>query len=181
MSPPPPPARASDTADVRPGLGETVARLLLTRSPLGALVRRVARIRASVHAKLLGAFLLIAVLLIAIAATSVQTIRGVVRHSRQLEQARERVDSSRRIEQAVAVQISMTRNALVLRDEVTIQGLLSVNNRFTDSLRRLEGGASATERDAIDRIRAAEDRMLTTGAQIARLIADGKADEALAL
>jgi len=50
----------------RPGPGERIARLLLTYSPLGRLVRRVARVRASVHSKLLGAFLLIALLLIAL-------------------------------------------------------------------------------------------------------------------
>ena len=63
------------------GPGETVARLLLAYSPLGAVVRRVARIRASVHSKLLGAFLLIALLLIAMGAMSLQAIGSVVRQS----------------------------------------------------------------------------------------------------
>ncbi len=39
------------------GLGERIVHRLLTRSPLGPLVRWVAGIEASVHAKLLGAFL----------------------------------------------------------------------------------------------------------------------------
>src|SRR5215468_5292444 len=80
-----------------PGLGERIPRLLLAHSPLGALVRRVARLQVSVHAKLLGAFLLIALLLIAMGAMSLQSIASVVRHSRQLDQARERVDASRQI------------------------------------------------------------------------------------
>jgi hypothetical protein len=50
--------------------GETIARFLLTRSPLGALVRHVARLRVSVHAKLLGAFLMIALLLVAMKSAS---------------------------------------------------------------------------------------------------------------
>ena len=37
-----------------PGLGAKITHRLLTRSPLGLLVRWVARIQASVHAKLLG-------------------------------------------------------------------------------------------------------------------------------
>ena len=167
--------------ETRRGLGETIARLLLTRSPLGALVGRVARVRASVHAKLLGAFLLIAVLLVAMAAMSLQTIRSVSRNSRLLDQARERVDVSRQIEQAVAVQINVTRNALVLRDETTIQGILNAKTRFSDTLASLEGAASPGERETIDRIRSAEDRMLNTAAQIARLIRDGQSDEAMAL
>src|SRR5437762_8821523 len=106
------------------GLGEKIARVLLTRSPLGFLVRRVAALRASVHSKLLGAFLLIALLLIAMGAMSLQTITSVSRHSRLLDQTRERVDASRRIEHAVGVQMNITRNAVVLRDEASIAGIL---------------------------------------------------------
>src|SRR5262245_16603014 len=48
-----------------PGLGERIAHRLLNRSPLGLLVRWVAGIQASVHAKLLGGFLLVTLLFIA--------------------------------------------------------------------------------------------------------------------
>jgi hypothetical protein len=41
-------------------------------------VRWVAGIRASVHVKLLGAFMLVALLLIAMGAMSLQTINGVI-------------------------------------------------------------------------------------------------------
>jgi len=163
------------------GLGERIAGVLLTRSPLGFLVRRVAGIRASVHAKLLGAFLLIALLLIAMAALSLQTIASVSRQSRLLDQARERVDASRQIEQAVGVQMNVTRNALTLRDEAAIESILREKNRFADTLARLEAAASPGEREAIHRIRAAEDEMLSTLAQVAHLIRDGKPDEAMAL
>src|SRR4029434_5276489 len=101
-----------------------IARFLLTRTPLGVAVRHVARLRASVHAELLAAFLLIALLLVAMTAMSLQAITSVSRHSRLLDQARERVDASRQIEQAVGVQMNVTRNALVLRDEATIEGIL---------------------------------------------------------
>src|SRR5262245_62734799 len=135
--------------DTRVGRGEAIARFLLTRSPLGSVVRRVARLRASVHAKLLGAFLLIALLLIAMTGMSLQAIRSVVRHSRLLDQARERVDASRRIEQAVGVQMNVIRNALVLRDEATLVGILHDEERFADTLARLEQAASPAERDTI--------------------------------
>ena len=104
--------------------GETIARLLLTRSPLGALVRRVARLRAPVHAKLLGAFLLIALLLVAMTVMSLQTIMSVSRQSQLLDQARERVDASRQIEQAVGLQMNFTRNALLLRDDAPIESII---------------------------------------------------------
>jgi signal transduction histidine kinase len=163
------------------GSGETIARLLLTRSPLGALVRRVARVRASVHAKLLGAFLLIALLLVAMATMSLEMITSVSRQSRLLDGARERVDASRRIEHAMGVQMNVTRNAVTLRDEATIDSILREKNRFIDTLPRLDGTIPSAEREMIERLRRAEDGILATVARIAGLIRDGKADEAMAL
>jgi len=162
-----------------PGQGERIARLLLTRSPLGSLVRRVAGIHASVHSKLLGAFFLIALLLIAMGAMSLRTITNVSRQSRLLDQARDRVDASRQIEHALGVQMNFTRNALILRDEATIESILRENNRFHDTLARLEGAARPGELETIQRIRAAQDQVMTTVAHVATLIRDGKHDEAM--
>jgi PAS domain S-box-containing protein len=142
-------------------------------------VRRVARIRASVHSKLLGAFLLIALLLIAMGAMSLQTITSVSRQSRLLDQARERVDGSRQIEHALGLQMNFTRNALLLRDAATIESILRESNRFDDTLASLEGAAPPGERETILRIRAAQDQVVTTVAHIASLIRDGKHDEAM--
>jgi signal transduction histidine kinase/methyl-accepting chemotaxis protein len=165
--------------ETAPGQGERIARLLLTRSPLGSLVRRVAGIHASVHSKLLGAFFLIALLLIAMGAMSLQTITSVSRQSRLLDQARDRVDASRQIEHALGLQMNFTRNALILRDEATIENILRENNRFRDTLASLEGAARPGERETIQRIRAAEDQVMTTVAHVAKLIRDGKHDEAM--
>jgi signal transduction histidine kinase len=145
------------------------------------MVRRVARLRVSVHAKLLAAFLLIALLLVAMATMSLEMITGVSRQSRLLDRARERVDASRRIEQAVGVQMNVTRNALTLRDEATIDGILREKTRFIDTLPQLESTAPPAEREMIQRLRAAEDGIRQTVARIARLIREGKADEAMAL
>jgi signal transduction histidine kinase len=173
------PARPASEATL--GLGEGLARVLLSRTPLGFLVRRVAGLRASVHAKLLGAFFLIALLLIAMGAVSLRAITSVTRQSRLLDEARERVDASRRIEHAVGVQMNVTRNSVVLRDVATIEGILSENTRFTDVLVRLEGAAPPGERETIQRIRAAEDKVRGTVAHVAHLIREGSADEAMAL
>ena len=164
-----------------PGPGERIARLLLAYSPLGPLVRRVARIRASVHGKLLGAFLLIALLLIAMGAVSLQSIASVARHSRQLDQARERVESARQIENALGVQMSFTRNALLLRDDATIQSVFRENRRFDETFSRLEAGAAPDQLETIQRIRRTQDQVMATVVRIAALIRDDKADEAMAL
>jgi signal transduction histidine kinase len=165
--------------ETTPGLGERIARLLLAYWPLGPLVRRVARIRTSVHSKLLGAFLLIALLLIAMGAMSLRSIASVARQSRLLDQARERVDASRQIEHALGLQMSFTRNALALRDDATIESIFRENNRFRDTFDRLEAAAPPEQRETIQRLRTTQDQIMATVARIAALIREDKADEAM--
>jgi signal transduction histidine kinase len=161
--------------------GGTIAGFLLTRTPLGVLVRRVARVRASVHAKLLGAFLLIAFLLVAVTAASLTTINAVARHSRLLDQARERVEVSRKIEQAVGVQMNVIRNALVLRDEATLAGILNDEARFGDTLARLVDAASPVERETIDKIGTAERQLMKMVSELRGLVSADQSDKAMAV
>jgi GAF domain-containing protein/DNA-binding response OmpR family regulator/CHASE3 domain sensor protein/anti-sigma regulatory factor (Ser/Thr protein kinase) len=167
---------------VPPGGGETVPRLLLPHSPLGWLVRRVARIRASVHSKLLVAFLLTALLLLAMGALSLQALTGVVRHSRLLDRARERVDASRQIEHAFGLQMTFTRNAVLLRDDATIQSILRERHRFDDTFGRLERPpAPPGQREMIQSIRTVHDQVMATVGRMSALIREDKTDEAMAL
>src|SRR5687768_7994291 len=127
---------------------------LLAWSPLGRLVRWVAGIRASVHAKLLFAFLFIALLIIAVGITSLQMLAAMGRHSRSLDEAHERVHWSQQIEHALALQMHFTAMALVVKDEAAIARILRENNRFNDTLARIESAAPADERTLIQQIRA---------------------------
>ena len=122
-------------------LGERIAHRLLTRLPLSLLVRWVARIQASVHTKLLGGYLLVVLLFIAMGALSLQTIARMSRQSQLLHQAHERVDSSRQIEHALAMQMNFIAMALLLKDENTIAHFLRENNRFNSILARLAEAA----------------------------------------
>jgi signal transduction histidine kinase len=167
--------------ETTPGLGERIPRLLLAYWPLGPLVRWVARLRVSVHSKLLGAFLLIALLLIAMGAMSLQSIASVARQSRLLDQARERVDASRQIEHALGLQMTFTRNALLVRDDATIESIFRENNRFHDTFNRLEAAAPPDQRETIQRLRNTQDKVMATVARIAGLIREDKADEAMDL
>src|SRR4029434_8454058 len=62
-----------------------------------------------------------------------------------------------------------------------IAHFLRENNRFNDMLARLEEAAPLEEGQIIQRIRTAQDDILTTVADIANLIRDGKIDEAMTL
>jgi signal transduction histidine kinase len=162
-------------------LGKRIAHRLLTRSPLGFLVRWIAARRISVHTKLLSAFLLIILLFIAMGAMSLQTIARMSRQSWSLHQAHERVDSSRQIAHALAMQMNFIAMALLLKDEDTITNFLRENNRFNNTLARLEDAASPEEEQLIQQIRSVQDEILTTVADIANLTRAGKVDEAMTL
>src|SRR4030095_14284842 len=132
----------------------------------------VARIRASVHTTLRGSFLLVALLLIAMGTMSLRAIANVARHSRLLDQARERVDASRQIEHALGLQMSFMRNALLLRDDATIQSMFRENNRSRDTCDRLEAAAPPAQREVIERLRITQDKVMATVVRIAELMRD---------
>jgi hypothetical protein len=127
--PTPPPVDPAATASV----ADRISRPLLLRTPLGTLVRWVARIPASVHTKLLTAFLLVTALFFAMGVVSFRIISGIAGQTVQLDEAHRRVDSSRHIEHALAMQLNFTAIALLLRDEATIANVLRENNRFNST------------------------------------------------
>jgi CHASE3 domain sensor protein len=163
------------------GSRDRLAAVLLGRTPLGAVVRWVAGIRASVYAKLLGAFLLVVVLFFAMGGLSLETIVRMSRHDELLHEAQRRVDWSRQIQHALAMQLNSTGMALILRDETAIASVLRENNRFNSLLANLEGAAAPEERATFLSIRTAQEVVMTTVADIANLIRDGRVEDATAL
>ena len=170
---------ASNDADGRDGLSRGVA-FLLTRTPLGRLVGWVARVPASVHTKLLAAFLVITALFIAMAGISLDTIARTAQQSRKMHEAHERVEWSQQIDHALARQMHFTALALVLQDEATVARILRENNRFNGTLARREVVGTEEERDLIQQIRSRQDGVMNAVADIANAIRDGRLDEARA-
>jgi signal transduction histidine kinase len=159
---------------------DPLARLLL-RSPLGALVRWVAGVRASVQRKLLAAFLLITLLFLAMGAFSVHTVRGMSRQSELLDQAHERVEWAQQIHHALAMQMHLTAMALLVREEAALGPILRENNRFNEALARVEEAVEAPERALIQKIRRGQEEAMTIVADLANLVRDGKVDAATRL
>ena len=164
-----------------PGWEERIARFLLTRTHVGSLVRWVASIKASVHAKLFSGYMLVTLLFLAMGGMSLQTIAKMSAQSQLLDQLHERVHWSQEIQHALALQMNFTAMALLLKDEATIANILRENNRFNNTLARLEEFARPEERELIQRIRAAQELALTTVADIANLVRDGRVDAAMVL
>ena len=169
------------TESTATGWGIRLAYFLLDRTPLGWLVRQVAAIQASVHAKLITAFLIVTFLVVAMGALSLQVINQTAQQSLLLDEAHKSVEWSRQIQHELALQMNFTAMALLLKDEATVAKILRANNRFNNYLALIAEAASADEQGVIDQIRAAQGTALTTVADIANLLRDGKASEAMSL
>jgi signal transduction histidine kinase len=161
------------------GLNRVVA-FLLTRTPLGILVDWVARVPASVHTKLLAAFLVITLLFITMTGVSLDTIQRTALQSRKMHAAHERVEWSQQVDHTLARQMHFTALALLLRDEASVARILRENNRFNDALARLEAVGTSQERELIQQIRGRQDGVMNAVADIANAIRDGRLDEAQA-
>jgi signal transduction histidine kinase len=155
------------------------AAMALLSSPLGSLVRAVARIRASVHVKLLAGFLLITLLFIAMTVVSLRTVAETARQTNLLDEAHERVGWSRQIENALAMQMHFTSMALLSQGAEPVSLILRENNRFNDTLARLETAAPGEERALIQSIRAAQDDAMATVADIANAVRDRRLADAM--
>src|SRR5260370_20488307 len=103
------------SAPTAPGLGERAAGVLLSFTPLGSLVRAVARVQVSVHFKLLAAFLLVALLVAAMGAMSLEIIKTMSTQSEAMHHAHQRVTSARQAQHALPMQSNYTPMALILR------------------------------------------------------------------
>ncbi len=163
------------------GWGERIAYFFLDRTPLVKLVYWVAGIKSSVHAKLVTGFMLVTLLVVAMGVLSLQAITKMSHQSILLDEAHKRVEWSRQIQHALALQMNFTAMALLLQDEATVEKILRENNRFNNILALIAQEAVPEEQDVIERIRIAQGEALTAVADIANLLRDGKVNEAMSL
>src|SRR5262245_62703251 len=161
--------------------GLQIADFFLDRTPLGKLVRWVAGIKSSVHAKLVTGFMLVTLLVVAMGWLSLQAITRMSHQSTLLDEAHKRVEWSRQIQHALALQMNFTAMALLLRDEETVEKILRENNRFNNILALIAEAAVPEEQNVIQRIRVAQGEALTAVADIANLLRDDKMNEAMTL
>lgn len=140
---------------------------------LHRVVRWVSEIRASVHTKLLAAFLIVAALFIVMALATLQTIVSVVHQSRLLDEAHELVALAQQGESALARQMHYTDVALLSQNEEAIARILRENNEFNDRLARLEAAGTANPL-LVSQVRTSQDEAMAVVADIANAIRDGK-------
>ena len=125
--------------------------------------------------------MLVTLLVVAMGGLSLQAITKMSHQSTLLDEAHKRVEWSRQIQHALALQMNFTAMALLVRDEATVEKILRENNRFNNTLGLIAEAAMPEEQDVIQRIRVAQGEALTAVADIANLLRDGKVNEAMTL
>jgi signal transduction histidine kinase len=102
------------------------------------LPRLVARVPATVHAKLLGAFLAIVVLLIAVGSVGLQVLSGVNRRADDLVRLQRKIAAYRQLQHDTTSQLYSVASALLGPNEGTLETTLRQLNEFGYDFDRLQ-------------------------------------------
>jgi signal transduction histidine kinase len=102
------------------------------------LVRLVARVPVTVHAKLLAAFLAIAVLLIIVGAVGLQALGSVDRRAEDLAKLQRKIAAYRQLQHDTTAQLYSVTSALLVPSNQTLEATLRQLNQFGYDLERLQ-------------------------------------------
>jgi CHASE3 domain sensor protein len=102
------------------------------------LPRLVASVPATVHSKLLVAFLTIVALLITVGVVGLQLLSGVNRRAEEMAKLQRKIGAYRQIQHGTIAQLYSITSALLLADERTLTGTLRQLNQFGYDLDRLQ-------------------------------------------
>lgn len=141
----------------------------------------IARIRATVHTKLLAGFLVIAVLLVAMGVTSILVIREMNQEAQQLITLQEQTDIARQAIYAVTSQSHFRAMALITRDGSYNDKIVTAKEDFAAHLDTLAAIGGPGVQGAVDRMRAVNERYADAGADVLALYEAGDFDGALDL
>jgi signal transduction histidine kinase len=140
------------------------------------LPRLVARVPASVHAKLLAAFLAIAILLITLGAVGLGVLGSVNRRTEDLVQLQRKIAAYRQLQHDTTAQLYSVTSALLVPDERTLDATLRQINQFGYDLDRLQFVAR-DEVELLGRVREDYDQFIKVVTHVIELIRAGKVAE----
>jgi signal transduction histidine kinase len=140
------------------------------------LPRLVARIPASVHAKLLAAFLTIVVLLIAVGAVGLEALRAVNQRSEDMIKLQRKIAAYRQLQHDTTGQLYSVATALLAPEEQSLEAILRQVNQFGYDLDRLQFVAR-DEVELLGRVRADYDEFIRVVTRVVELIRSGRGGE----
>lgn len=141
----------------------------------------IAKIRATVHTKLLAGFLVIAVLLVAMGVTSILVIREMNQEAHQLISLQEQTDVARQAIYAVTSQSHFRAMELITRDGSYNDKIVAAKEDFATHLDSLSAIGGPGVQQAVDRMRVIDERYADAGADVLALYEAGDFDGALDL
>ncbi|MGA9160401.1 MAG: adenylate/guanylate cyclase domain-containing protein [Actinomycetota bacterium] len=141
----------------------------------------IAKIRATVHTKLLAGFLVIAVLLVAMGITSILVIREMNREAQQLIALQEQTDVARQAIYSVTSQSHFRAMALITEDGSWNDKIVTAKQDFVDDLDTLAGTGGPAVDAEVKRMRGINERYADAGAQVLGLFDSGDIKSALDL
>jgi class 3 adenylate cyclase/CHASE3 domain sensor protein len=141
----------------------------------------IARIRATVHTKLLAAFLVIAVLLVAMGVMSILVIGRMNDQANQLIELQQLSELSRRGIYSVTAQSHFRAMALITRVDSWNDKVETAKTEFAETLDAIEAIGGPGVQASVDRMRGIDDRFSEAGAEVLALYEAGDLDRALDL
>src|SRR5436853_108876 len=142
------------------------------------LIRLVAQVPASVHAKLLVAFLAMVVLLITIGAIGLQVLSAVNRRAEELVTLHRKIAAYRQLQHDTTGQLYSVTSALLAPNERTLEATLRQLNQFGYDLDRLQFVAK-DEVALLERVQEEYNRLIQVVTQVVELIRRGSVTEGL--
>ncbi len=133
------------------------------------LPRLIARIPAGVHAKLLVAFLIIVVLLVAVGAVGLEVLSESNQRAEDLVQLQRKIAAYRQLQHDTTAQLYTVASALLMPDERTLEATLRQLNQFGYDLDRLQFVAK-DEVELLGRVRQDYEQFIRVVTRVVELI-----------
>src|SRR6185503_15835129 len=140
----------------------------------------VARAPATVHTKLLAAFLSIVVLLITVGAVGLEMLAGVQRHAEEVVSLQRKIAAYRQLQHDTTAQLYSVTAALLVPEEETLDATLRQLNQFGYDFDRLQFVAK-DEVGLLAALRKEYDEFIQVVSRVVELIRQGKVKEGRAL
>jgi signal transduction histidine kinase len=142
----------------------------------GLLPRLVARVPATIHVKLLSAFLIIVVLLIVVGAVGLETLSAVNKRTEELVLLHRKIGAYRQLQHDTTGQLYSVSSSLLAPDERSLDATLRQLNQFGYDLDRLEFVAK-DEVELLGRVREDYEKFIQVVTRVIELIRAGKVKE----
>lgn len=144
------------------------------------LPRLVARAPATIHQKLLAAFLSIVVLLIMVGAVGLQALSGANRHAEEVVTLQRKIAAYRQLQHDTTAQLYSVASALLVPDAPTLDATVRQLDQFGYDFDRLQFVAK-DEVELLAQVQREYDQFIDVVTKVVELIRGGKAGEGRAL